>query len=214
MFPMISGVEELIEAKSVLEDAREDLRKEDVPFDEACKIGAMIEVPSAALVADQLAEEVDFFSIGTNDLIQYTIAVDRGNERVAYLYDPFHPGVLRLIKSVVDAGHDKNIPVSVCGEMAGDPWCGLLLLGLGVDGFSMSPRALPEMKRTIRSITKVDATLIANHVLTLRTRAEIQSYLQDVLPAEVRQVLPDPMYLDLESESLRVDVKAGGEAIL
>lgn len=214
MFPLISGVEELIEAKSVLDEAREDLKKEGVPFDEFCKIGAMIEVPSAAMVADQLAEEVDFFSIGTNDLIQYTIAVDRGNERVAYLYDPFHPGVLRMIKSVVDAGHAQNIPVSVCGEMAGDPLSALLLLGLGVDGFSMSPRALPEIKRTIRSVTREDANLISNHVLSLRTRAEIQSYLQDVLPAEVRQALPDPLYLDLESEALDVEPESKRETSL
>ena len=214
MFPLISGVEELIEAKYVLDEAREDLKKEGVPFDESCKIGAMIEVPSAAMVADQLAEEVDFFSIGTNDLIQYTIAVDRGNERVAYLYDPFHPGVLRMIKSVVDAGHAQNIPVSVCGEMAGDPLSALLLLGLGVDGFSMSPRALPEIKGTIRSVTREDANLISNHVLSLRTRAEIQSYLQDVLPTEVRQTLPDPLYLDLESEALDVEPESKRETSL
>ena len=211
MFPMISGVEELIEAKSVLDEARDDLRRTGVAFDESCKIGAMIEVPSAAMVADQLAEEVDFFSIGTNDLIQYTIAVDRGNERVAYLYDPFHPGVLRLIKSVVDAGHAQNIPVSVCGEMAGDPLSGLLLLGLGVDGLSMSPSALPEMKRIIRSVASEDAKVIANHVLSLRTRVEIQSYLQDVLPQEVRQVLPDTIYLDLQSEAVGVDQESKNE---
>lgn len=177
MFPLISNIEELIKAKQLLKEACLDLRSQGVAFDEKILIGVMVEVPSAALIADQLSKEVDFFSIGTNDLIQYTIAVDRGNEEVAYLYDPLHPAVLRLIKSVVDFGHSGDIPVTVCGEMAGDPFCSVLLLGLGVDGLSMSPRALPEVKRVIRAISTGEAKEIAESVLALRAGEEIQGYL-------------------------------------
>ena len=181
MFPMISGVEELLEAKSVLAEARSELKRAGVPFDEDCEVGTVIEVPSAAVVADQLAREVSFFSIGTNDLVQYTLAVDRGNERVAYLYDPFHPAVLRLIKSVVDAGHRHDIPVTVCGEMAGDPHSCVLLMGLGVDGFSVGPRTVPEIKQAIRSVTMEDARALADEALALPTRGAIREYLHAAL---------------------------------
>lgn len=181
MFPMISGVEELLEAKSVLADARAELKRSGVPFDEGCEVGAVVEVPSAAVVADQLAREVDFFSIGTNDLVQYTLAVDRGNERVAYLYDPYHPAVLRLIKSVVDAGHRHEIPVTVCGEMAGDPHSCVLLMGLGVDGFSAGPRVVPEIKQAIRSVTMEEARAVAEEALALPTRGAIREYLHGAL---------------------------------
>ncbi len=181
MFPMISGVEELLEAKAVLAEARDELKRDGVPFDDECEVGAVIEVPSAAVVADQLAGEVSFFSIGTNDLVQYTLAVDRSNERVAYLYDPFHPAVLRLIKSVVDAGHRHGIPVTVCGEMAGDPHSSVLLMGLGVDGFSIGPRMLPEIKQTIRSVTMEEARALAEEALVLPTRGAIRKYLHAAL---------------------------------
>jgi phosphotransferase system enzyme I (PtsI) len=189
MFPMISGVEELLAAKEMLEESRQELREEGIPFDENCAVGAMIEIPSAAMIADQLAGEVDFFSIGTNDLIQYTIAVDRGNEKVAYLFEPLHPGVLRLIRRVVEAGEVSGIPVMVCGEMAGDPWFSALLLGLGVEGLSMSPMAIPAVKRAIRSITIQEAKSLAEDILDLRTQAEIRSYLENALPEEVRDSL-------------------------
>lgn len=179
MFPMISGVEELLEAKSVLAEARAELKRSGVPFDEDCEVGAVIEVPSAAVVADQLAREVSFFSIGTNDLVQYTLAVDRGNERVAYLYDPYHPAVLRLIKSVVDAGHIHDIPVTVCGEMAGDPHSCVLLMGLGVDGFSAGPRMVPEIKQAIRSVTMEEARAVAEEALALPTRGAVREFLLD-----------------------------------
>ncbi len=181
MFPMISGVEELLEAKAVLGEARAELERDGVPFDEACDVGAVIEVPSAAVVADQLAQEVDFFSIGTNDLVQYTLAVDRGNERVAYLYDPFHPAVLRLIKSVVDAGHRHDIPVTVCGEMAGDPHSCVLLMGLGVDGFSIGPRMVPEIKQAIRSVSMEEARATADEALALPTRGAVREYVHAAL---------------------------------
>ena len=181
MFPMISGVEELLEAKSVLAEAGAELNRSGVPFDENCEVGAVIEVPSAAVVADQLAREVSFFSIGTNDLVQYTLAVDRGNERVAYLYDPYHPAVLRLIKSVVDAGHRHDIPVTVCGEMAGDPHSCVLLMGMGVDGFSAGPRMVPEIKQAIRSVTMEEAKAVAEEALALRTRGAIREYLHGAL---------------------------------
>ncbi|MBT4137283.1 MAG: phosphoenolpyruvate--protein phosphotransferase [Candidatus Latescibacteria bacterium] len=152
MFPLVSGIAEFRQAKAVLKEVQEDLRAEGTAFDGQCDVGVMIEVPSAAVVADQLAQEADFFSIGTNDLIQYTLAVDRGNEQVAYLFDPYHPAVLRLIKHVIDVGHEHQIPVSVCGEMAGDPIASLLLIGLGIDSLSMTPRALPEVKQMIRKV--------------------------------------------------------------
>ena len=215
MYPMISGVEELIEANEVLEEAREELRAEGVPFDERCQVGAMIEVPAAAVVADQLAEEVDFFSIGTNDLIQYAIAVDRGNEKVAYLFDPLHPAVLRLIHNVVEAAGRQGIPVTVCGEMAGDPWFSALLLGLGVDGLSMSPMAIPAVKRAIRSITMEEARVLAGTVLSLRSCEEIRNHLQEALPPEVRQALPEPLFteavLEEDGPEARVEADRPGE---
>lgn len=175
MFPLISGVDELRGAKSVLAEVREELARERVPFDDRCPIGVMIEVPSAALVADELAREVDFFSIGTNDLIQYTLAVDRGNDLVAYLFEPFHPAVLRLLKRVIDAAHARQIPVTVCGEMAGNPQSGLLLMGMGVDKLSMTPSALPEVKRAIRAASFDQLRSLADDVLAMHVIADIRA---------------------------------------
>lgn len=175
MFPLISGVDELRGAKSVLAEVREELARERVPFDDRCPIGVMIEVPSAALVADELAREVDFFSIGTNDLIQYTLAVDRGNDLVAYLFEPFHPAVLRLLKRVIDAAHARQIPVTVCGEMAGNPQSGLLLMGMGVDKLSMTPSALPEVKRAICAASFDQLRSLADDVLAMHVIADIRA---------------------------------------
>lgn len=175
MLPLISGVDELREALAVLAEVRDELTRDGVPFDDRCPIGVMIEVPSAALVADELAREVDFFSIGTNDLIQYTLAVDRGNDLVAYLFEPFHPAVLRLIKRVIDAAHAQQIPVTVCGEMAGDPHSGLLLMGMGIDKLSMTPSALPEVKRAIRAASFDQLQSLAEDVLNMHVIAEIRA---------------------------------------
>lgn len=184
MLPLISGIDELREALAVLNDVREELTREGVPFDLQCPVGVMIEVPSAALIADQLAREVDFFSIGTNDLIQYTLAVDRGNDLVAYLFEPFHPAVLRLIKGVVDAAHAQNIPVTVCGEMAGDPHSGLLLVGMGVDKLSMTPSALPEVKRAIRTTSFNQLQALGEDVLNMQEIADIRARVNATLSDE------------------------------
>ena len=152
MFPMISGVDELRRANAVLEECRQELREKGIPFNEQMEVGAMIEVPSAALVADLLAKEVDFFSIGTNDLIQYTIAVDRINERIAHLYEPTHPAIIRLIKIIVNAAHAHNLWVGVCGEMAGEISLTPLLVGLGVDELSTGAALVPRVKRAVQSL--------------------------------------------------------------
>lgn len=176
MYPMISGIEELRQANVLLEECRNELRSRGMPFDESMEVGAMIEVPSAAMTTDILAKEVDFFSIGTNDLIQYSIAVDRSNEKVAYLYEPAHPGVLRLIKSIIDAGHNANIWVGMCGEMGGDPLFTVILLGLGLDEFSMPSVMIPEIKHIIRTVTMAQAKEIAAQALTLSTSKEVEDF--------------------------------------
>jgi phosphotransferase system enzyme I (PtsI) len=181
MDPMISGIEELRQANKILDEAREELRSKGIPFDEDIQVGAMIEVPSAAMTADILAEEADFFSIGSNDLIQYSLAVDRANEKVAYLYEPAHPAVLRLIKNVIDSAHKGDINVGMCGEMAGEPSLALILLGMGLDEFSMPPQVIPELKYLIRSITLAQAKEIANEALKLPTGREVEDYAQSKL---------------------------------
>jgi phosphotransferase system enzyme I (PtsI) len=179
MFPMISEVGELLKAKAILDEAKEDLRRESIPFDENVPVGIMVEIPSAALAGDALAKACDFFSIGTNDLIQYTLAVDRGNEKIAHLYKGFHPAVLKLIKQSIDAAHRNGIWVGLCGEMAADPLATMLLVGMGVDELSTSGMAIPEIKKIIRSVRLEDAKAHAQHVLELSSVDEIERFLSE-----------------------------------
>lgn len=187
MFPMISGIEELRAAKAMLEECKKELKHENTLFDEKISIGTMIEVPSAALTADTLAKESDFFSIGTNDLIQYSLAVDRANEKVAYLYEPGHPAVIRLIKSVIEAAHQNNIWVGMCGEMCGEPLFAFLTLGLELDEFSMPPPRVPRIKELIKNVKFEDAKAIADKAVKLATAKEVEKYIQD----ELKKILQD-----------------------
>jgi len=179
MFPMISGIEEMEKALSVLEEVKEELRGKGLAFADDIPVGCMIEVPSAALTSDILAKKADFFSIGTNDLIQYTIAVDRGNEKITDMYEPFHPAVLRLIRMVVENGHKAGIPVSMCGEMAGDPLATVILLGLGLDELSMSAFGVPEIKRIIRSATILEAEEFLGTLMDMRSFRDIDRYVRE-----------------------------------
>jgi len=178
MFPMISGIEELEDALAVLEEAKAECRKRGQAFAENLEVGTMIEIPSAAMTADILAKRSAFFSIGTNDLVQYSIAVDRGNERTAYLAQPFHPAVLRFIKRTIDAAHTMGIPVAMCGELAGDPQATGILLGLGLDEFSMSASSIPRVKKVIRSSRASDCRLLAENALALSSYRDVQTLVQ------------------------------------
>ncbi|MBN2443940.1 MAG: phosphoenolpyruvate--protein phosphotransferase [Spirochaetales bacterium] len=175
MFPMISGVEELEKILGMTEEVKIDLRKSKIDFNEDIEIGIMIEVPSAALTSDILANYVDFFSIGTNDLIQYTIAVDRGNERVAYLYEPFHPAVLRLIQKVINSAKDSGIKIEMCGEMAGNIYATIILLGLGLESFSMISFRIPKIKKLIRSVSYEDTVKLTEEVMKLSHAKQIET---------------------------------------
>ena len=177
MFPMISGIQEVRDAKAILEEAKRELQDQAIAFDEDIKVGIMIEIPSAAIIADLLAKEVDFFSIGTNDLIQYNLSLDRTNEKIAHLYEPFHPAVLRLIRNVIKAGDSAGIEVAMCGEMAGDLLAVPVLLGLGLTHFSMSPISLLQVKKVIRSLTLAEAREIADKVMGFEDPENIRTYL-------------------------------------
>ena len=181
MFPMISGIEEVWQVYELVDLVKTELTREGTPFDPDVPLGIMIEVPSAAMTADILAKEVSFFSIGTNDLIQYTLAVDRGNEKIAYLYEPFHPAVLRLLGRVVAAGKEAGIPVALCGEMAGDPLAALVLLGLGVDEYSMSSVLIPEIKRILRAVSRREAEEVVETILGMRSFREVDSFIADLM---------------------------------
>lgn len=189
MFPMISGLGELREAKRLLDECRGELRSEGRSFDEKMEVGMMIEVPSAAVIADLLAREVDFFSLGTNDLVQYTVAADRGNEHIAHLYEPTHPAVVRLIKQTIDAAHRAGIWVGVCGEMGGDPVMTPLLLGLGVDELSCGASVLPRVKRAVRSLDDNACRSLAADALGCGTGAEILAACEKVARAHYPELL-------------------------
>jgi phosphoenolpyruvate-protein phosphotransferase (PTS system enzyme I) len=188
MYPMISGAEELAAANWLLDEAKTELRARGQAFDEAIRIGTMIEIPSAALAADLLAPHCQFFSIGTNDLIQYLLAIDRGNNRIAHLYEPAHPAVLRVLKQVIDAARTHRLKVSVCGEMAGDPIYAPLLIGLGVDELSMTPPLLPAVKYLVRAMKFSEAKQLAVDALAQtdprKTRELIEAFYQRHVGAE------------------------------
>lgn len=177
MFPMISSVEELRAAKVILEEVKTELHSEKIEFNESLEVGIMIEIPAAAIISDLLAKEVDFFSIGTNDLIQYTTAVDRMNEKISHLYNPFHPALLRLVKTVIDNAHSENKWVGMCGEVAGDPKLIPILIGMGLDEFSMSPISVLRARAIIRNISQEKMKDLALQVINLPTAVEVESFL-------------------------------------
>jgi phosphotransferase system enzyme I (PtsI) len=179
MFPMVSGVEELEDILSFVDEVKGELKAERLDFNPQVPIGIMIEVPAAAVTSDILAKKADFISLGTNDLIQYTIAVDRGNERVAYLYQPFHPAILRMIRMTIQSAHEAGIPAGMCGEMAGDPVLSVLLLGLGLDTFSMSALSIPVIRKIIRLITLEEAEEMAGAVMEMNSYRDIEEYVKE-----------------------------------
>ena len=179
MFPMISNIDELNEALGVLEEVKADLKQEGIAFDPNMRVGVMIELPSAVMIAEHLARKVDFFSIGTNDLIQYSIAVDRSNDRIADLFEPFHPGILNLMKIATDAAHANGITISVCGEMSGDPAGALTLIGLGIDGLSMIPSFIPGIKHIIRSTSMATAKKLASRALRCESASEVKKLIRE-----------------------------------
>ncbi|WP_405080050.1 phosphoenolpyruvate--protein phosphotransferase [Paenibacillus chitinolyticus] len=184
MFPMISGLQEWRQAKEILAEAQAELRQEGVPFDEKMEVGIMVEIPSTAVMAGQFAREVDFFSIGTNDLVQYTLAVDRMNEHVAYLYDYFHPAVLQLIRTVIEASHSAGKWTGMCGGMAGDPLAAPLLLGLGLDEWSMEAGRLSPLKEVLAGLDRQECRELAERVLLLDTPQAVRQALEEFRAAK------------------------------
>ncbi len=204
LIPLISGVIEILQVKEYLETIKEELRKEQIPFDEEIKVGIMIEVPTAVVVADLLAKEVDFFSIGTNDLIQYSLAIDRVNEYVAHLYEPLHPGILRMINRTIEAAHDGGIEVAMCGEMAGEPMYVPILVGLGLDELSMNAMGIPRIKRMIRQVSQEECSRLVRELLDASTALEIRKKLFDFLTLQFPDEF-DPtkgLYADLIQNSI------------
>ena len=187
MFPLVTNLQEIRQAKLILRDVMEGLDEESIPYDQRLEVGIMIETPAAALTAASLAQESSFFSIGTNDLIQYTLAVDRGNEHVSALYSAVEPAVIRLIRTVIQDAHRHGIDVSVCGEMASEPEYLMLLVGLGIRTLSMTPPMIPEVKQMIRSVTIEDCNIVARKVLGLPTERQVNSFLRST----AREVIPE-----------------------
>lgn len=190
LLPLVSAPAELRQAKAVIAEVWAELAAKGVPVAESVAVGMMVEVPSAVVMADVFAAEVDFFAIGTNDLIQYALAIDRGNQYVAHLYEPFHPAVLRMIRQTVEAGHAGNIPVSLCGEMAGDPQCAPVLLGLGLDELSMRPAVIPRIKRLLRHARSDVLQQLAAQVLHCGDSDQVREVLAQALP----HLYPEPFY--------------------
>uniref|UniRef100_A0A7V3RG55 Phosphoenolpyruvate-protein phosphotransferase n=1 Tax=candidate division WOR-3 bacterium TaxID=2052148 RepID=A0A7V3RG55_UNCW3 len=181
MFPMLATYEEIKRIKLIFNEVKEELKSKKIDFDDDIQLGIMVETPSAALLSKFLAQEVDFFSIGSNDLTQYTLAVDRGNERISQLFDHYHPAVLRLIKETISAGHNANIWVGLCGELAGDPIAIPLLVGFGIDELSMSPSSIPKAKLVLRTLTIPQCEAIAEEAINFRTALEVKKYLNRVV---------------------------------
>lgn len=192
LFPMISNVEEVIEAKRILDEAAESLYKENIPFKRDIPLGIMIEVPSAVITADLIAEEVDFFSIGTNDLIQYAMAIDRGNRHLAHLYHPMHPAVIRMLRHVCEVARQKGIQTYMCGEMAGDPTCLPILMGLGMNELSMNPQSIPVIKSIVRALTAEETKDFLHEVLKQRTAAQIMELTNE----SYGKILSNSLYSD------------------
>ncbi len=215
LLPMISGIEEVQGARAVLYEVMEELRQGRIPFDENIPVGAMIEIPSACMTADLLAREVDFFSIGTNDLIQYTLAVDRVNDHVSYLYEPLHPAVIRCIREVVEAGHRAGLRVSICGEMAGEHAYLWVLLGLGLDEISMNPLSIPRVKKILRMSTVEEARIMFKEISQMTSGSEIERHVRRVMAQrfpkdfleiyrgfdDMRRVLDDQNSVRLQAET-------------
>ena len=181
MLPMVTSIKEVKLGKQLIAQAKDDLRAHKIPFDENLRLGIMIEVPAAAVIADHLAREVSFLSIGTNDLIQYLLAVDRGNDIVSDLFQEFHPAVIRFLRRIIERGKQEHAWVGMCGQMAGDPLATILLVGLGLDEFSVVPNILPEIKKIVRSIHYMEAQHIAEQVLTMRSEDEIKAFLKHLM---------------------------------
>ena len=179
MFPMISSIEELRKAKKVLEECKKELDGENIEYDKNIKVGIMVEIPSAALIADKLAKECDFFSIGTNDLIQYTVAVERGNEKISRLYTKFHPSVIKLIKMAIDGAHSANIICGMCGEAAGDLFYIPLLIGLGLDEFSMNSNSLLNARKRINNLDKAECVKLSEEILQMSSAEEVEERLKE-----------------------------------
>ena len=191
---MISSVTEIIQANELLQKAIDTLKKEQIPFNEHIQIGAMIETPAAAICVDHILEHVDFISVGSNDLIQYLLAIDRVNENVAHLYQPFHPSVIRSLKQIFNAANNAGKKISICGELGGDPMATMLLMGLGkIDNLSMEPHSIPKVKKIIRLIRLEEARQLADHVLNLKSVEEVSRFIAN----EMRARFPDDFDRDL-----------------
>ncbi len=197
LVPMVSGLSEIREIKKILREVKRDLNKKGIRFARNIKVGIMIEIPSAVTMADVFARHVDFFSIGTNDLIQYALAIDRGNEHVAHLYEPFHPAILRMIQQVVIAAKSAGIKVALCGEMAGDPLCTIILVGIGIDELSMNAQSIPIIKQIIRAISMKEAQADLEHIMQMETAGEVRNYI-------VKRMKPLIAVLDKKGYYIRV----------
>jgi len=189
MYPMVTSASEIVQANQLLEETKKELRKKKIDFDNAIEIGCMIETPSAALTIDALAKHCNFFSIGTNDLIQYVLAVDRVNDKISHMYQPNHPGVVRMLKQIVDSAHKYGAEISVCGEVAGDPQYAPLLLGLGVDALSVTPGALPEIKYIIRHMKLSEAKKMAKDAIEETDPETILQALREFYLQQVGDIL-------------------------